>query len=276
VTFGELFGGIGGFSLGFERAGLTKRWSVEIDPYCQRVLRKHWPNCGEWDDVRTFPPDPAEDWRVDVIAGGFPCQDISNAGPRVGIEGSRSGLWSEFSRIIRVLRPRFVVVENVPEITLPRGGLGVVLGDLASMGFDARWGCISAGQLGANHERERIWIVAHSDSNRLQVGEYEPGASIKTPAREQVRKKDCRDSTQKTNPNATGGEYSLGGNASGIGGYWQSVPWNRNWQIKDKPTLDGTEDGFPHRLDQLKALGNAQVPRVAATAFTLLSEHSGM
>src|SRR5687767_562507 len=111
MTFGSLFAGIGGFDLGFERAGMRCEWQVEIDPYCRRVLAKHWPDVRRWDDVRTFPPDG--DWGVDVICGGFPCQDISAAGKQAGIEGERSGLWGEYERIIRVLRPRIVVVENV-------------------------------------------------------------------------------------------------------------------------------------------------------------------
>src|SRR3990167_774279 len=105
LTFGSLFAGIGGFDLGFERAGMRCRWQVEINPFCQRSLARHWPNVGRWDDVRTFPPPPAEDWEVDVICGGFPCQDISNAGHKAGIDGEQSGLWREYVRIIREIRP---------------------------------------------------------------------------------------------------------------------------------------------------------------------------
>jgi DNA (cytosine-5)-methyltransferase 1 len=244
VTFGELFGGIGGFSLGFERAGLTKRWSVEIDPYCQRVLRKHWPNCGEWDDVRTFPPDPAEDWRVDVIAGGFPCQDISNAGPRVGIEGSRSGLWSEFSRIIRVLRPRFVVVENVPEITLPRGGLGVVLGDLASMGFDAEWGCLPAAAFGAPHIRERFFAVAYSETcDGGRIGRRKEST--------------CRHSGPCWNADRNDAQARVYEPKRA-----RIARAARCWGT-DQPGLDRASYGVPNRVHRLRALGNAVVPQVA-------------
>src|SRR5690606_2479372 len=115
MTFGSLFAGIGGFDLGFERAGLQCKWQVEIDPYCQKVLAKHWPGVLRWDDVKTFARDCVAE-RVDVICGGFPCQDISNAGLKAGIDGERSGLWSEYVRIIRVLRPKYVVVENVAAI----------------------------------------------------------------------------------------------------------------------------------------------------------------
>ena len=119
-TFGSLFAGIGGFDLGFERAGFECKWQVEIDPYCQRVLAKHWPNVRRHDDVRTFPPSNPDEWGIDVICGGFPCQDISFAGHGAGLAGERSGLWSELLRVTGVLRPSFVVVENVAAL-LSRG-----------------------------------------------------------------------------------------------------------------------------------------------------------
>ena len=134
-------------------------WQVEINPFCQRVLAKHWPEVRRWDDVRTFPPEG--DWSVDVICGGFPCQDISLASSNgVGIIGERSGLWGELARIVGVIRPRFVVVENVPAL---RGrGLALVLQDLRALGFDAEWHCLPACAFGAPHERDRIWIVAYA------------------------------------------------------------------------------------------------------------------
>ena len=162
MTFGELFAGIGGFSLGLERAGMTCKWQVEIDPYATAVLNKHWPDVPKHDDVRTFPPTHTHthDYTVDLICGGFPCQDISVAGKGAGLAGERSGLWNDFARIIRTVRPRWVVIENVPALTAR--GLGTVLGDLAEIGFDAEWHCIPASAVGAPHRRERLWIVAHS------------------------------------------------------------------------------------------------------------------
>jgi DNA (cytosine-5)-methyltransferase 1 len=162
VTYGSLFAGIGGFDLGFERAGLTCKWQVEIDPFCRRVLAKHWPHVERFEDVRTvgahnLPP-------VDVLCGGFPCQDISNAGKRVGIDGERSGLWSEFARLIGELRPRYVVVENVAGLLIR--GMGRVCGDLAAFGYDAEWDVVSACALGAPHARERVFIVAHPQGQR--------------------------------------------------------------------------------------------------------------
>lgn len=162
MTFGSLFAGIGGFDLGFERAGMRCVWQVELDPYCRRVLAKHWPDVPRWDDVRTFTGEGFE--RPDVICGGFPCQDISDAGRKEGIKGKRSGLWSEFARIVRVLRPRYVVVENVS--ALAHRGLGRVLGDLAESGYDAEWGCIRACDVGLAHRRNRLFIVAHAHRER--------------------------------------------------------------------------------------------------------------
>lgn len=164
LTFGSLFAGIGGFDLGFERAGMTCSWQVEIDPFCRKVLAKHWPHVRRHDDVRTFSPEPIEDWRVDVICGGFPCQDISNAGRRAGIEGRRSRLWIEFARCVRLLRPRFVIVENVGALTVR--GLDRVLGDLAEIGFDAEWSIVSACTVGTPHTRERVFVVAHTCGER--------------------------------------------------------------------------------------------------------------
>ncbi|MGB4107790.1 MAG: DNA (cytosine-5-)-methyltransferase [Alphaproteobacteria bacterium] len=148
---------MGGFSLGLERTGRFRTIAFcEIDVFCQRVLRKHWPDVAIHGDVRTidFRQIPA-----DVVTGGFPCQDISNAGYCTGIEGTRSGLWSEIVRAIRDIRPRFVVVENVAALTYR--GLGRVLGDLAECGYDCQWHCIPASALGAVHHRDRIWIIAY-------------------------------------------------------------------------------------------------------------------
>lgn len=157
LTFGSLFAGIGGFDLGFERAGMVCKWQVEIDDYANRVLAKHWPNVRRWPDVRTW-PQPDTEW-VDVICGGFPCQDISNAGKREGITGKRSWLWCEFARIIREVRPRFAIVENVSALLIR--GLDRVLGDLAEMGYNAEWGSIPADFMGACHQRERIFTIAN-------------------------------------------------------------------------------------------------------------------
>jgi DNA (cytosine-5)-methyltransferase 1 len=144
------------------------RWQVEIDPFCRRVLEKHWPDVRRFEDVREVGQHNLE--AVDLICGGFPCQDLSIAGRRAGLEGERSGLWFEFARIIRQIRPRWVVVENVPGLlSIDNGqGFGTVLRDLAESGYDAEWRIISACEFGAPHTRERLFIVAYPTSSRQQ------------------------------------------------------------------------------------------------------------
>lgn len=166
MTYGSLFSGIGGIDLGFDRAGMRCLWQVENNKNRQRVLAKHWPNVRRHGDVETFPPTQAEDWYADVICGGFPCQNISLSGGMEGIElGEQSGLWREFARIVRVLRPRFVVVENVAALTISVDGkpapIGRVLGDLAACGFDAEWDCLPSSAFGAFAERDRAFILAY-------------------------------------------------------------------------------------------------------------------
>ena len=133
-------------------------WQVETDEYANRVLEKHWPDVARYGDVREVGSHNLK--AVDLICGGFPCSDISNAGKQAGIEGSRSGLWAEFNRIICELRPQYVLVENVAALLVR--GMGRVLGDLAESGYDARWKIISAAEVGAPHKRDRLWILAHA------------------------------------------------------------------------------------------------------------------
>ena len=157
----DLFSGIGGFSLGLDRTGGFRTVAFcEIEPYAQKVLAKNWPGIPIYDDVRELTSEKlkADGIIVDVITGGFPCQDISHAGKGAGIEGERSGLWSEIARLIGELRPRYAIMENVSAL-LGRG-LDVVLSDLAEVGYDAEWHCIPASHVGAPHIRDRIWIVA--------------------------------------------------------------------------------------------------------------------
>ena len=164
----DLFSGIGGFSLGLERAGMRTVAFCESDPFCRRVLAEHWPAIPIYDDVRTLTAERlrADGIVADIICGGFPCQDISEAGKRVGITGERSQLWAEYARIIGDVRPRFVIVENVADLCIR--GLGIVLGDLATLGYDAEWYCIPAAAVGADHWRDRIWIVSYPDSTRAE------------------------------------------------------------------------------------------------------------
>ena len=158
----SLFAGAGGGILAGKLLGWRTVCAVEWEPYpasvlCARQNDGLLPTFPIWDDVQTFDGKP---WRgiVDVVSGGFPCQDISAAGKGAGIDGERSGMWGEMARIIHEVRPRFAFVENSPMLT--SRGLGTVLGDLAAMGFDAKWGVLGAADIGANHQRDRIWIVA--------------------------------------------------------------------------------------------------------------------
>lgn len=253
MTFGSLFAGIGGFDLGLERAGFECRWQVELNPYCRRILAKHWPNVPRHDDVKTFPfSGTPEQWRVDLISGGFPCQDVSLAGKGEGIDGSRSGLWKEFRRIICELRPRFVFVENTPGLLVR--GLGRVLGDLAALGFDSEWESIPSAAFGASQLRERVFILAHRQGERLPADLLAP------------------------RPDVRGGDQArwrwneqferLGGR---LGDHAYPPPfdyegWSRSPQ-GDWPApcvergVRGATHGVPEGLDRVTALGNAVDPQ---------------
>ena len=164
----DTFSGIGGFSYAAERivGGFETVAFVEREPYCQQILHKHWPSVPIYDDITTFNPEP---YSADVVCGGFPCQDISTAGKQAGIkQGTRSGLFYELIRVIRLVRPRYVVLENVSAII--SNGLDAVLGELAEAGFYAEWACIPASAVGACHQRDRWWLVAYPKRQRSDEG----------------------------------------------------------------------------------------------------------
>ena len=171
----DLFSGIGGFSLGLERAGFQTVAFCEIDPFCRRVLAKHWPGVPIYEDVRSLNADALrrDGITIDSICGGSPCQDVSAAGKGAGLDGGvRSGLWAELRRLMGELRPRFAVVENVSALLSgppeqPGMWFGRVLGDLAEIGYDAEWHCIPASAVGAQHRRDRIWIVSYPGQIRF-------------------------------------------------------------------------------------------------------------
>lgn len=162
-SFGSLFAGIGGIDLGLERAGWTCKWQVEINPFCQAVLKKHWPEVPKFGDVRKL--SGKELSAVELIAGGFPCQPVSVAGKRRGKEDPR-WLWPQFARIISILRPPLVFVENTPGLF--QRGFSEVLGGLAANGYNAEWDCLEAKDIGAPHRRRRIFIVAYASQIRLR------------------------------------------------------------------------------------------------------------
>lgn len=272
MSVGSLFSGIGGIELGLERAGgFETKWFVEWEPYCQDILRKHWPKAKIYADVTKV--DFTSLSRVDVLTGGFPCQDISNAGKRAGITGSRSGLWSYCVEAIRVLRPRICFFENVSAII--NRGLDVVLADLASVGYDAEWHCVSASSVGAPHRRDRIILlcwpadVAYScvsglqgreESRSLESGgqntdEQLGGRSNGFPmADTHCEGVELSLTTQRWQPDALGSDN--GGRSEEINHYCRG--W---WSVE--PRLGRVAYGIPNRVHRIKALGNAVVPAFA-------------
>jgi DNA (cytosine-5)-methyltransferase 1 len=274
----DLFSGVGGFSYAAERlvGGFKTVQFVEREPFCQKILRKHWPDVPIHDDICTFQPESGS---ADVVCGGFPCQDISTAGKQAGIkEGTRSGLFYELIRIVRVVRPRFVVLENVAAI-LDNAMLGTVLGELAEAGFDAEWACIPASAVGACHQRDRWWLVANPSSDRAErwgevcnmAGQPRTG---EVDGEERQRDGDaaehCGSVAADTNDPLLEGRQPAG--MSERGGErlaWTGNPpsgrLNPDWRsYVSEPCLRRGDDGLSGRVDRLKALGNAVVPQVAA------------
>ena len=156
----DIFSGIGGFSIGLEAASMQTVAFCEINPFCRKILTRHWPSIPIFSDITTIDKKDLKTLpRIDIIAGGFPCQDISVAGKGGGIKAKRSGLWKEFARLINDIRPKYAIIENVAN--LRSTGLISVLQDLWEIGYDAEWHCIPASAFGAPHRRDRIWIIAY-------------------------------------------------------------------------------------------------------------------
>jgi len=223
----DLFSGIGGFSLGLERAGMKTIAFCEIDEKCRQVLKKHWPDVPQYKDIKTLSWEKLKNDGIekpDVICGGFPCQDISVAGKQEGINGERSGLWFEFKRLIKEIKPDFAVIENVEN--LRSKGLVTVLQDLWSIRYDAEWHIIPAWSIGAIHRRERIWIIAYPNEKRLQK--------------------------------------LIGQKKRGPGARLNSIPLSPTWSVRDtsKAFILRGADGLPGRVDRIKQLGNAVVPQI--------------
>jgi DNA (cytosine-5)-methyltransferase 1 len=259
----DLFSGIGGFSLGLERSGAFETVAFcEIEPFCRKVLKKHWPEVPQYGDIRGLSASQLEldGIRVDAICGGFPCQDISFAGKGAGLAGERSGLWFEFARLIGEIRPRYVIVENVSALLVR--GLDVVLGTLAEIGYDAEWHCIPAYHVGAHHERDRVWIVAYptargsieagKDSKRPKKRSGGSGSILANAASSKARSAkpgQCDCTSQEEWPFFV---PSLGGRDSLVG----AGDWNT------EPSVRRVADGVSANVDRVSALGNAVVPQI--------------
>ena len=284
----DCFAGIGGFSYAAEHlvGGFTTTQFVELDPYCQRVLAKHWPDVPIHDDIRTFTAPPHT---YDVITAGFPCQDISLAGKQAGLAGERSGLFYQIIRLARELQPKFVVLENVANLVSHADGTTFqeVLYALAKAGFDAEWAVIPASDVGACHKRARIWIVAYasqllSDGSGDQFSRQpisqtlpQPGDALSpgTPT-EPRQQADCGAAT--SDPYNAGLEgrqpvrlrqhpeqrLAWAGNPS-------CIRLNPDWRTYvPQPVLRRGDDGLQGRVDRLRALGNAVVPHCAAVPLS--------
>jgi DNA (cytosine-5)-methyltransferase 1 len=288
LTVGSLFAGIGGIDLGLERTGHFKtHWFCERDPYCQRVLAKHWPDVPVCEDVANIGADtPA----VDVIAAGFPCQPVSHAGRRKAQDDDR-WLWPHLERCISVLRPRGVLLENVPGLLT--AGFDDVIGGLAACGYDAEWDCIPAAAVGAPHLRDRVFIIATPraeqprhladrddagprDTVRPRWDAPRDGGAPMADADDRRRYggtgRASRGWEQPENRSGTGGIWgwpSPMANASGAGSQRPGNGWAAaNGDCQDgiwaaEPPVGRVANGIPKRVDRLRALGNAVVPQVA-------------
>ena len=284
-----LFAGAGGGILGGHLLGWRTVCAVEWEPYpasvlCARQNDGLLPPFPIWDDVQTFDGRP---WKgiVDVVSGGFPCQDISTAkGKGDGLDGEQSGLWREMARIIHEVRPRFVFVENSPALT--SRGLGRVLGDLAEMGFDARWGVLGAADVGAPHQRDRIWIVAHANSqSNAMRGNGENYAESMGAGQSNLGRgvnycwSGCQESARQGSNVENAGHRS--GRNIGIAQEGNNSQRKRTtntsqtcgsswWKVE--PDVGRVADGVAARVDRLKSLGNGQVSEVARRAWEILSD----
>ena len=233
-----LFAGAGGGILGGRLLGWRTRCAVEINAYARRVLLSRQKDgtlerFPIWDDIKTFDGKP---WMgaVDVVSGGFPCQDISSAGKRGGLAGGSSGLWFEMLRVIDESKPKFVFAENSNH--LRTNGLGTVIKGLDGLGYDARWCVLGARHIGAPHQRNRMWILARNPNMHLKP---------------------------------TNSKYA---EVEGVQGMDRTFTTNKSSWWDNKPAVGRVADGMAHRMDRLRRLGNGQVPRVAEQAFKILSD----
>jgi len=260
-----LFAGAGGGILGGHLLGWRTVCAVEWEPYpasvlCARQNDGLLPSFPIWDDVQTFDGKP---WRgiVDVVSGGFPCQDISIAGKGDGLDGERSGMWKHMARVVGEVRPRYVFVENSP--MLVTRGLDRVLGDLAALGYDTKWTVMGAADVGAPHRRERLWLVAHAHG----VRKLQP-QRIEQDERRRIGdggdEKDVSDAMRLRLEGII--EAGAAQRAIDRSNYGSDPGWWRS-----EPDVGRVADGVAARVDRLKAIGNGQVPLCAATAWQYLT-----
>lgn len=283
IAVGALFAGIGGIELGLERTGYFEtEWFVEKAEFPQRVLKKHWPETPIYGDIRDI--DFTDLTTVDMLTGGFPCQDISRAGPGGGVEdGKRSGLWSEYARAIREIRPRIALIENVSAIT--DRGLDAVIADLAQAGYDAEWFDLRARDVGALHKRERLFIIAYRDDDRCRLrcenaprtgqGSIEEGMEPESEHRE-------RGSVPRpafTADNLGNGIQRVreveAQEQRGLSQFQdvERVADLRGRSDLPQPLVRGGSDGIPDRVDRTKAIGNAVVPQCAEAIGYMIADN---
>jgi DNA (cytosine-5)-methyltransferase 1 len=266
--FLDLFSGIGGFALGAEWAGLKfdGYYHSDIDDYANKVYAKRFPESINLGDICGINGRdlPSGDW---VIAGGFPCQDISTAGKGAGLDGARSGLWFEYARLIGELRPGFAIMENVGALT--RRGLDRVLGSLAEIGYDAEWQDIRASDVGAPHRRERIWIVAYPTSSKCDAGTEVAGKLLAVQGNRIKHDNTDRSSQDVADANAARPQRQCKSSSSAKAHPWTRSTYERAKQIwATEPDVGRVANGIPSRVDRLKCLGNSIVPQIAAMIFS--------
>ena len=274
ITIGSLFSGIGGFELGLERAIPNSKtiWQCEQNKFARKVLNKHWKDVPIYDDIKEMKHGTID--IVDIICGGFPCQDISQAGKGKGIaNGERSGLWFEMLRIIDMVRPRIAIAENVTAITQKGRGMDIVISSLSQIGYDVEWIDVRASDEGAPHKRERIFFIAYPNRKRPNKAWNRRFGKIDRKGH-QILKRRSPKQKNITNTNMQRGEKqpmrpkSMGSNRvfecrSGKDrriqqkNYWEKTPI--------ESPLCRVDDGFPNRVDRLRALGNAIVPQCSET-----------
>lgn len=286
----DLFSGIGGFSLGLERAGFKTVAFCEIDKRAHKILQKHWPDVPIFDDVKSLDGRKLYEagvGAIDVIAGGFPCQDISAAWAGPGLAGKRSGLWFEFARLIGELKPKYAIIENVAN--LRKRGLGIVLQDLACMGFDADWSIIPASSVGAPHQRDRLWIVAKRRWEPVVFtgecfGEDEELEPICTHCRSDFAECDCFGPSSAEDagweleeedwgfvayPDSAGREQQC----------WpvsilpKHLPFECYSWFRHEPAVGRVANGIPNRSYRIQKLGNAVTPFIPWLIGEQIKDH---